>query len=128
MRKTSSLRFASRTRGGRRRGARAATGVDINALNFRYRIEGDNPAWRPLRAFDDGHQVFIEFPERHQSGRVAAALGVIGAEGDGQLVNYRVKGNHMIVDRLAGAAELKLGGKHQQTVRDRSHRREAAVV
>ena len=30
--------------------------------NFRYRIEGDNPAWRPLRAFDDGRQVFIEFP------------------------------------------------------------------
>ena len=42
--------------------APVATGVDINALNFRYRIEGDNPPWRPLRAFDDGRQVFIEFP------------------------------------------------------------------
>ncbi len=42
---------------------------------------------------------------------------MIGAEGDGQLVNYRVRGNHMIVDRLFAAAELKLGGKHQQTVR-----------
>ena len=42
--------------------APVASGVDINAFNFRYRIEGDEPAWRPLRAFDDGRQVFIEFP------------------------------------------------------------------
>jgi len=93
-----------------------ATGIDINALNFRYRIEGDSPAWRPLRAFDDGHKVFIEFPAGIAQGEMPP-LWVIGAEGDGQLVNYRVQGNHMIVDRLFAAAELKLGGKHQQTVR-----------
>jgi P-type conjugative transfer protein TrbG len=93
-----------------------ATGIDISALNFRYRIEGDSPAWRPLRAFDDGHKVFIEFPAAIAQGEMPP-LWVIGAEGDGQLVNYRVQGNHMIVDRLFAAAELKLGGKHQQTVR-----------
>jgi len=96
--------------------APVATGVDINALNFRYRIEGDSPAWRPLRAFDDGRQVFIEFPAGIAQGEMPP-LWVIGAEGDGQLVNYRVQGNHMIVDRLFAAAELKLGGKHQETVR-----------
>ena len=96
--------------------APVATGVDINALNFRYRIEGDNPAWRPLRAFDDGRQVFIEFPSGISQGELPP-LWVIGAEGDGQLVNYRVKGNHMVVDRLFAAAELKLGGKHQEVVR-----------
>ena len=93
-----------------------ATGIDINALNFRYRIEGDNPAWRPLRAFDDGRQVFIEFPSGIGQGELPP-LWVIGAEGDGQLVNYRVRGNHMIVDRLFAAAELRLGGKHQKIVR-----------
>ena len=93
-----------------------ATGVDLNALNFRYRIEGDNPPWRPLRAFDDGRQVFIEFPSGISQGELPP-LWVIGAEGDGQLVNYRVRGNHMIVDRLFAAAELKLGGKHQEVVR-----------
>lgn len=96
--------------------APVATGVDINALNFRYRIEGDNPPWRPLRAFDDGRQVFIEFPTGISQGELPP-LWVIGAEGDGQLVNYRVRGNHMIVDRLFAAAELKLGGKHQELVR-----------
>jgi type IV secretion system protein TrbG len=93
-----------------------ATGIDIDALNFRYRIEGDKPPWRPLRAFDDGRQVFIEFPSGISQGEMPP-LWVIGAEGDGQLVNYRVRGNHMIVDRLFAAAELKLGGAHQQVVR-----------
>ena len=74
MPRTSSSRCASRTRRRTRR-RRSMSGVDINALNFRYRIEGDNPPWRPLRAFDDGRQVFIEFPTRHQPGRDAAALG-----------------------------------------------------
>jgi P-type conjugative transfer protein TrbG len=93
-----------------------ATGVDINALKFRYRIEGDMPPWRPLRAFDDERQVFIEFPSGIAQGEMPP-LWVIGAEGDGQLVNYRVQGNHMIVDRLFAAAELRLGEKHQQIVR-----------
>ena len=39
-----------------------ATGVDLARLNFRYAIDGDSAPWRPLRAFDDGRQVFIEFP------------------------------------------------------------------
>src|SRR5262249_2285212 len=30
------------------------TGLDVGRLNFRYAIEGDTPAWRPLPAFDDG--------------------------------------------------------------------------
>ena len=93
-----------------------ASGVDIDALNFRYRIEGDTPAWRPLRAFDDGRQVFIEFPPGIAQGEMPP-LWVIGAEGGAELVNYRVRGNHMVVDRLFAAAELRLGGEHQKKVR-----------
>jgi type IV secretion system protein VirB9 len=93
-----------------------ASDVNLDALNFRYRVEGDDPPWRPLRAFDDGRQVFIEFPAGIAQGEMPP-LWVIGAEGDGQLVNYRVRGHHMIVDRLFAAAELRLGGEHQQKVR-----------
>jgi len=96
--------------------APVASGVDIDALNFRYRIEGDTPAWRPLRAFDDGRQVFIEFPAGIGKGEMPP-LWVIGAEGGAELVNYRVQGAHMIVDRLFAAAELRLGGEHQKKVR-----------
>lgn len=97
-------------------GTPVATGVDLDALNFRYRIEGDEAPWRPLRAFDDGRQVFIEFPTGIAQGEMPP-LWVIGPQGDGQLVNYRVHGNRMIVDRLFAAAELRLGAKHQQVVR-----------
>jgi type IV secretion system protein TrbG len=93
-----------------------ATGVDIKDLNFRYRIEGDAPPWRPLRAFDDGRQVFIEFPTGIRRGEMPP-LWVIGPEGGGELVNYRVRDHHMIVDRLFAAAELRLGGDHQKIVR-----------
>jgi P-type conjugative transfer protein TrbG len=93
-----------------------AAGIDINALNFRYRIEGDNPAWQPLRAFDDGRKVFIEFPAGIGQGEMPP-LWVIGAQGGAELVNYRVQGNHLIVDRLFAAAELRLGGDPQQKVR-----------
>jgi type IV secretion system protein VirB9 len=93
-----------------------ASGVDVNALSFRYSIQGDTPAWRPLRAFDDGKQVFVEFPAGIGQGEMPP-LWVVGAAGAGQLVNYRVHGTYMIVDRLFAAAELRLGGDPQQTVR-----------
>jgi P-type conjugative transfer protein TrbG len=96
--------------------APVASGIDVNALNFRYSIEGDNPPWRPLRAFDDGRQVFIEFPTGIAQGEMPP-LWVIGPDGGAELVNYRVNGRHMIVDRLFAAAELRLGAKHQDKVR-----------
>ena len=92
------------------------TGVDISRLRFRYAIEGDSPPWRPLSAFDDGSKVYIEMPGGIAQGE-APPLFVIGPEGDGQLVNYRVRQNYYIVDRLFAAAELRMGGEHQQTVR-----------
>lgn len=96
--------------------APVASGIDINSLNFRYRLEGDNPAWKPLRAFDDGRQVFIEFPSGIAQGEMPP-LWVVGPQSEGQLVNYRVRGNYMIVDRLFAVAELKLGADPQAIVR-----------
>ena len=93
-----------------------AAGIDVDALNFRYGIEGDDPPWRPLRAFDDGRQVFIEFPTGIGQGEMPP-LWVIGPDGGAELVNYRVRRNHMIVDRLFAAAELRLGADPQQKVR-----------
>jgi P-type conjugative transfer protein TrbG len=93
----------------------ALGGLDIDTLDFRYRITGDKPPWRPLRAFDDGRQVFIQFPPGIARGEMPP-LWVIGPSG-AELVNYRVQGAHMIVDRLFSLAELRLGGKHQTKVR-----------
>lgn len=90
-----------------------AAGVDLASINFRYAIQGDNPAWRPLRAFDDGHKVYIEFPAGIGQGE-APPLFVIGPAGGSELVNYRVSRNYYIVDRLFAAAELRLGDKDSE--------------
>lgn len=95
----------------------------LTRLNFRYAIEGDRPDWRPLRAFDDGVRVFIEFPEGVAQGELPP-LFVIGTGGDAELVNYRVSGRFMIVDRLFDGAELRLGSRRsQKTVRITANRR-----
>ena len=93
--------------------APVATAVDVSALNFRYRIEGDRVPWKPLRAFDDGRQVFIEFPAGIAQGEMPP-LFVMVAAGDAELVNYRVRGRYMVVDRLFAAAELRLGDKRTE--------------
>ncbi len=90
----------------------------INAadLNFRYEIEGDKPHWRPVRAFDDGKQVFIQFPANIAQGE-APPLFVLSRNGEPELVNYRMRGAYYVVDRLFAAAELRLGQKRQDIVR-----------
>jgi type IV secretion system protein VirB9 len=91
-------------------------GLNIDQLHFRYDISGDNPPWRPVRAFDDGSKVYIQFPRRLDQGE-APPLFVIGPTGDTELVNYRVRGSYYVVDRLFAAAELRLGTDPQQIVR-----------
>jgi len=88
-------------------------GVDLASINFRYAIQGDNPAWRPLRAFDDGQKVYIEFPRGIPQGEMPP-LFVIGPAGGSELVNYRANRNFYIVDRLFAAAELRLGDKDSE--------------
>ena len=91
-------------------------GVAVERLRFRYEISGDSPPWRPLRAFDDGSKVFIQFPARIDQGE-APPLFVVGPSGGAELVNYRVRANYYVVDRLFAAAELRLGADPQAVVR-----------
>jgi type IV secretion system protein TrbG len=92
------------------------TGIALEQLKFRYAITGDKAPWKPLRAFDDGERVYIQFPAAIAQGELPP-LFVIGARGDGQLVNYRFRSPYYVVDRLFGAAELRLGGKDASVVR-----------
>ena len=89
------------------------TGLDIATLNFRYAIEGDNPPWRPLRAFDDGHKVYIEFPRGIGQGEMPP-LFVIGPAGGSDSSTTVSAATTMIVDRLFAAAELRLGDKDSE--------------
>jgi type IV secretion system protein VirB9 len=93
-----------------------AAGIAREQLHFDYAITGDRPAWRPLRAFDDGRQTFVEFPTSLAVGE-APPLFLVDAKRQAQLVNYRLQGRFYVVDRLFDAAELRLGLKHQDVVR-----------
>ena len=100
----------------RRAESEVETGLDLDRLQFRYAISGDTPPWRPLRAFDDGRTVFIQFPDRLDQGE-APPLFVVAEDGEPDLVNYRVRSNYYLVDRLFAAAELRLGEDRQHIVR-----------
>ena len=92
------------------------SGIALDHLNFRYAVTGDDPPWRPIRAFDDGSKVYIQFPKDFNQSD-APPLFVVGQDGGNDLVNYRVSDNYYIVDRLFDAAELRLGKDDQQIVR-----------
>ncbi len=92
------------------------TGVEsFDQLNFRYRIEG-RASFAPARVFDDGAKVYIQFRSSLPQGE-APPLFVQSSNGAPALVNYRVKGNTYIVDRLFAVAELRLGTKPQSIVK-----------
>lgn len=96
--------------------APVASGLAVENLRFGYRISGDDPPWRPLRAFDDGRQTFIEFPASIAQGE-APPLFVLDEQGEAALVNYRMAGRYYVVDRLFARAELRLGAERQAIVR-----------
>lgn len=96
--------------------APAAEGIPLERLAFRYDITGDTAPWRPLRAFDDGEHVYIQFPPGIAQGELPPMF-VVGTTGKAELVNYRYRAPYYIVDRLFGAAELRLGGEKAQVVR-----------
>lgn len=88
-----------------------------DARHYRYGLTGDTPPWRPVAVYDDGRRVYVEFPRGIAQGEMPPIF-VLGTDGEPQLVNSRIYQNILIVDRIFGAAELRLGsGKQQQTVR-----------
>lgn len=90
---------------------------DAEELRFDYSIKGDTPNWRPTRVFDDGQKIYIEFPEGLAVSEAPPLFITDGDDKMGKLVNYRVKGEFYIVDRLFDFAELRLGEKNQTVVR-----------
>ncbi|MGC6399022.1 P-type conjugative transfer protein TrbG [Sphingomonas sp. FW199] len=87
--------------------------VDTERLSFAYRISGDRPDWRPVLVFDDGRRTFIAFDADIEAHSLPP-LFVRGPRNTSELVNYRVDGRFIIVDRLLDKAELRLGDKRSE--------------
>ena len=90
---------------------------DPEELRFNYSIKGGTPNWRPTRVFDDGRKIYIEFPKDLAVSEAPPLFITDGDDKIGKLVNYRIKDEFYIVDRLFDFAELRLGEKDQTIVR-----------
>lgn len=91
------------------------TRQNIDVLNFDYDISGDAP-WKPVRVYNDGLKTYIQMPETMKHTE-APALLLLGSDGEKQIVNYRLKGDRYIVDRLFSKAILIAGvGSSQEKV------------
>ncbi|TGQ05043.1 P-type conjugative transfer protein TrbG [Mesorhizobium sp. M2E.F.Ca.ET.166.01.1.1] len=89
-------------------------GVPAEQLNFSYSVSG-NAGWRPTRVYSDGQKTYIQFP-RSISGQDAPVLFVISG-GQNRIVNYRMKGDMMVVDYHVDRAVLVSGvGWRQEKV------------
>ena len=87
-----------------------------HALDFNYKIIGDNPKWKPVRAYIQGDKTIIEFPKNFGSSE-APALVALSTNNQTQLVNYRVQDNLFVVDKIIDKAALSSGvGKNQTKV------------
>lgn len=89
--------------------------VDINNLDFNYEIDGD-VKWKPIRVYNDGIKTFIQMP-KSISVQEAPVLVVLDSSSNKNLVNYRLKEDKYIVDKLFNSAMLLLGvGSDQESV------------
>jgi len=85
-------------------------------LDFDYTFWSRYRHLRPVRIFDDGEKTYIKMPAA-MAHREAPVLVVLGADGKGEMTNYRVKDQTYIVDRLFDRANLVLGtGKKARKV------------
>lgn len=90
--------------------------VSPEKMNFNYTISeksgifGGSYSWTPNMVFDDGAKTYIRMAEGMKTTE-APALFVKDDSDNIALVNYRVKNNYYIVDRLFSQAELRNGTK-----------------
>jgi P-type conjugative transfer protein TrbG len=87
----------------------------LENMYWSYEIKGGDVSTRPVHVMDDGAKTYIQMPVEtiHRELPVFVVKGPNGSE----MVNYRVKDNMYIVDRLFDRAALLLGsGKHQVKV------------
>jgi type IV secretion system protein TrbG len=88
----------------------------VESMFFDYRLKGGDDTIRPVRVFDDGKKTYIQISAAAKN-REVPVLVVIGTDGKQEMVNYRVKDDMYIVDRLVERAELILGsGKKARKV------------
>jgi type IV secretion system protein VirB9 len=89
--------------------------VDKLYFDYTFKVKSGADSIRPVRVLDDGEKTYIEMPNV-TAFQELPTLVIEGPEGN-EMVNFRVKGTTLVVDRLFVKAALLLGvGKHQESV------------
>jgi type IV secretion system protein TrbG len=88
-------------------------GVEPEKLRFGYEISGEAP-FRPRVVFDDGRFTYFKMPSNLQE---LPALFAVIEDKDYSLVNFEVKGDYLIAQRLLPLAVLKLGREEVRVVK-----------
>jgi len=78
---------------------------DPNQYNFRYSITGSNVI-APVRIFDDGEFTYFQFRNRNAE---IPAFFVVDSRGNEGIINYRVRGDYIVVERVAARFTLRHG-------------------
>ncbi|MGD8450913.1 MAG: TrbG/VirB9 family P-type conjugative transfer protein [Phycisphaerae bacterium] len=89
------------------------TSVDSDTRNYAYLIKVPHdhvPRWTPVCVFDDGHRVYVRFPDHINDVR-RPPLFIVDPDGAVRLVNYHVEDRSYVVHELFDRAELRLGAE-----------------
>ena len=84
--------------------------ADVQALRFNYRITtvSGSPSWLPSKVFDDGQKTIIQFPRPVDTSNPPILFVLrAGSTRDATYVNYRIKRDLYVLERLVDAAELR---------------------
>ena len=87
---------------------------DPDSLNFDYEIKGSGE-FKPTMVFDDGKKMFIKF--KRLSGRLPVLFGRERGKKMLSMLNYSVKDNTYIVDRVCDEAELRVSENEGDKIR-----------
>lgn len=104
--KTSSLEREGGQRTDQAEGAASAVAVDPALLSSDYTVsypKDHPPQWLPVLVLDDGGKTYIVLPDTVIHHELPAVFGE-----NGELVNFRVKDNVIVIDRLLRKVQLKL--------------------
>ena len=90
-------------------------GGNVSALDFGFKMRGDNPSWKPLRVYTDGAKTFIQFSKTvSSSNQELPTLLSVGPDDKEQLINYRLVGDRFVVDSVIDRAMLISGVGRKQ--------------
>lgn len=85
----------------------------VDKLNFEYTVSG-NQSWKPVMVFDDGQKTYIKFK------KLKSTMPVLFIREKNKksvsMVNYKVKDDCYIVDKLFDEAQLRMNDKDIVTI------------